>query len=535
MQTPKSDSRLSIILPIKGNAKHASFEQIFNSFSKGKADVDCVLITSSNQKLADELKQNAAYQDLVQKQRLQVSKNYTEAFSLAGGATSLVVENADTVNMSALVGAAQAKRKKMLNNAFYFGSYFLKESANKNGIAQKISNAIYNNFVRFLTTSNINDNQSGVIIVNTDFAQQTFESKLSTAKNYFEIANQVGAHKINAEDVALIADKNSPSGSILGLFSLPLISLFLSFKFFVLSALHEIKTNAPKPENKGNAPVFRMIFYVLVFGFCIAYPLLSQQYGMTWDEKQHDEYSKVAYNWVTSFGEDTTALSEPVGSQDYVRQIFRHYGEHINLISAIIYNTFDTDPYDTRHFIISLYGLFGLICIGLTVKALTSWRGAIIALLFVGLNPSWMGFSMNNPTDIPFAVGFAVSGYFMVRVLQNMPNPKRKHISWLGIGVGIGIGSRVGAILIIAYMGLFLGVQWLWYCIKNKKGIFSEGVLTYLKTFLSIAGLGYLFGISLWPYALSNPFKNVYIAFKKSSENAFYANNTELLLFNLRH
>ena len=528
MQTPKSDSRLSIILPIKGNAKHASFEQIFNSFSKGKADVDCVLITSSNQKLADELKQNAAYQDLVQKQRLQVSKNYTEAFSLAGGATSLVVENIDTVNMSALVGAAQAKRKKMLNNAFYFGSYFLKESANKNGIAQKISNAIYNNFVRFLSTSNINDNQSGVIIVNTDFAQQTFESKLSTAKNYFEIANQVGAHKINAEDVALIADKNSPSGSILGLFSLPLISLFLSFKFFVLSALHEIKTNAPKPENKGNAPVFRMIFYVLVFGFCIAYPLLSQQYGMTWDEKQHDEYSKVAYNWVTSFGEDTTALSEPVGSQDYVRQIFRHYGEHINLISAIIYNTFDTDPYDTRHFIISLYGLFGLICIGLTVKALTSWRGAIIALLFVGLNPSWMGFSMNNPTDIPFAVGFAVSGYFMVRVLQNMPNPKRKHISWLGIGVGIGIGSRVGAILIIAYMGLFLGVQWLWYCIKNKKGIFSEGVLTYLKTFLSIAGLGYLFGISLWPYALSNPFKNVYIAFKKSSENAFYANNTEL-------
>jgi tetratricopeptide (TPR) repeat protein len=528
MQTPKSDSRLSIILPIKGNAKHASFEQIFNSFSKGKADVDCVLITSSNQKLADELKQNAAYQDLVQKQRLQVSKNYTEAFSLAGGATSLVVENIDTVNMSALVGAAQAKRKKMLNNAFYFGSYFLKESANKNGIAQKISNAIYNNFVRFLSTSNINDNQSGVIIVNTDFAQQTFESKLSTAKNYFEIANQVGAHKINAEDVALIADKNSPSGSILGLFSLPLISLFLSFKFFVLSALHEIKTNAPKPDNKGNAPVFRMIFYVLVFGFCIAYPLLSQQYGMTWDEKQHDEYSKVAYNWVTSFGEDTTALSEPVGSQDYVRQIFRHYGEHINLISAIIYNTFDTDPYDTRHFIISLYGLFGLICIGLTVKALTSWRGAIIALLFVGLNPSWMGFSMNNPTDIPFAVGFAVSGYFMVRVLQNMPNPKRKHISWLGIGVGIGIGSRVGAILIIAYMGLFLGVQWLWYCIKNKKGIFSEGVLTYLKTFLSIAGLGYLFGISLWPYALSNPFKNVYIAFKKSSENAFYANNTEL-------
>ncbi|MFN3444551.1 MAG: hypothetical protein ACK44D_02340, partial [Bacteroidia bacterium] len=391
MQTPKSDSRLSIILPIQGNAKAASYEQIFNSFSKGKTDTDCVLITSSNQKLADELQQNAAYQDLVQKQRLHVAKNYAEAFTLAGGTTSLVVENVGTANISAVISVAQAKRKKILNNTFYFGSYFLKESANKNGLGQKISNSLYNNFVRFISTSNVNDNQSGVIIVNTEFAHQTFETKLSTAKNYFEIANQVGAHKINAEDVALTADKNSPSGSVLSILALPFVSLFLSFKFFILSALHEIKTKT-QPENRGNAPIFRMIFYVLVLGFCVGYPLLSQQYGMTWDEKQHDEYSKVAYNWVMTFGEDSTALSEPTGNQDYVRQIFRHYGEHINLISAIIYNTFDTDPYDTRHFIISLYGLFGLICIGLTVKALTSWRGAIIALLFVGLNPSWMGF-----------------------------------------------------------------------------------------------------------------------------------------------
>ena len=527
MQTPKSDSRLSIILPLQGNAKAASYEQILNSFSKGKTDVDCVFINSSNQKFIEELQQNTAYQDLVQKHRLHVAKNLTEAFALAGGATSLVVENVVTTNISAVISVAQTKRKKMLNNTFYFGSYSLKESANKNGLLQKLGNSLYNNFVRFVSTSNVNDNQSGVIIVNTAFAHQTFETKLSTANNYFEIANQVGAHKINSEDIALTADKNSPSGSLLSILALPFISLFLSFKFFVLSALNEIKTKV-QPENKGDAPIFRMIFYVLVLGFCVVYPLLSQQYGMTWDEKQHDEYSKVAYNWVMSFGEDTTALSEPTGNQDYVRQIFRHYGEHINLISAIIYNTFDTDPYDTRHFIISLYGLFGLICIGLTVKTLTSWRGAIIALLFVGLNPSWMGFSMNNPTDIPFAAGFAVSGYFMVRILQNMPHPKRKHITWLGIGIGIGIGSRVGAILIIAYMAMFLGIQWLWYCIKNKKGIFSEGFLTYLNTVLSVAGLGYLFGISLWPYALSNPFKNVFIAFKKSSENAFYANNTEL-------
>ena len=529
MQNQKSDNRLSVILPLPGNGNQATYEQILNLFSKGKTDVDCVLITSSNQKLATALAGNAAYQDLVQKQKINTASNFQEAFALAGGSVSLMVQNAEGINISNLISVAQTKRKKLVENTFYFGSYFLKDSVNKNGLVQKISNSVYNNCVRFISSSNVHDNSSGVIIANTVFAQQTFETKLSTATNYFQIANQVGAHKINAEDIALTADKNSPSGSFLSIFTLPFISLFLSFKFFVLSALHEIKSTTIIPQaNKGNAPIFRMVFYVLVMGFCVAYPLLSQQYGMTWDEKQHDEYSKVAYNWVATFGEDSTALSEPKGNEDYVRQIFRHYGEHINLISAILYNTFDTDPYDTRHFMISLYGLLGLIFVGLTVKALTSWRGAIIALLFIGLNPSWLGFSMNNPTDIPFAVGFAVSGYFMVRVLQNMPNPKRKHITWLGVGIGIGIGSRVGAILIIAFMGLFLAIQWLSYCIKNKKGLFSQGWLTYLKTFLSLSGLGYLFGISLWPYALSNPIKNVFLAFKKSSENAFYANNTEL-------
>ena len=529
MQNQKSESRISIILPLQANSKAPVYEQLLSNFNKGKTDVEFIFISALNSKLAADLTQHAAYADLQQKCRIAVADNFAKAFAAATASLSLLIQNPEHVNVAAVISAAQARRKKLSTQTLYFGSFLHKDSANKNGFLAKLSNKIYNGFTHFISASNVQDNASGVLIAATDFAQTLFETKLTTATSYFQIANQAGAHAISAEDFALTADKNSPAGSLLAVFALPFVSLFLSFKFFVLSALHEMKLPAQfQPANKGNAPLYRLLFYVLVLGFCVAYPLLSQQYGMTWDEKQHDEYSKVAYSWVSTFGDDTAALAESTGNHDYVRQIFRHYGEHLNLVAAIIYNTFDTDPYNTRHFIISLYGLLGLICVGLTLKALTSWRGALIALLFIGLNPSWLGFSMNNPTDIPFAAGFAVSGYFMVRVLQNMPRPKSKHITWLGIGIGIGIGSRVGAILIIAYMGLFMGIQWLTYCIKNKKGIFSDGVGAYFKTLFSIAGLGYLFGISLWPYALSNPLKNVFISFKKSSENAFYANNTEL-------
>lgn len=527
MPSTKSDSRLSIILTLKAQTKASVYEQALQTLSKGKNDVDCVLVGTAAQAVLAELEKSAVYNELKQKERLFTANTLAEAYEKAGGTVSVLIEQAEKANLLGLISAVSVRRKKLDNQTLYFGTYYHKESNNKNGIWAKIVHRLYNGFVRFISTSNVHDNTSGVLIANTEYAASLFAVKLSTANTYFQIANQAGAHGLTADDFAIGADKQSPNGSLLALPIMPFISLWMSFRFFVLSALREMKAGVTT-ENKGNAPVYRMIFYLLVLGFSIAYPLLSQQYGMTWDEKQHDEYSKVAYNWVMSFGEDTAALAESTSNQDYVRQIFRHYGEHINLISAIIYNTFDTDPYDTRHLIISLYGLLGLICTGLTLRALTSWRGAIIALLFIGLNPSWLGFSMNNPTDIPFAVGFAVSGYFMVRVLKRMPNPKLKDITWLGIGIGIGIGSRVGAILIIAYMGMFLAIQWISQCIKNKQGLFSKDVAAYFKTFLGIAGLGYLFGISLWPYALSNPLKNVFISFKKSSENAFYANNTEL-------
>ncbi|MCZ2141663.1 MAG: tetratricopeptide repeat protein [Bacteroidia bacterium] len=529
MQKTLVENRVTLLLPIANSAKNENYEKLFQAISKGKSDIECILILSGNQSKTEEFKKGIAYQELAQKEKVTILSNLQSAFQNANGTLCVFIEDIEKTNVQAVLSAVQSKRKKLNDTTLYFGSYLHKESNNKKGFISKLSAKAYNSFVRFISSSNVQDNKSGVYIAYTQFAEELFATKLSHASNYFQIANQCGAHNIPTEDFALTADANSPSGSFLQIFTLPFISLYLSFKFFVLSSLHEIKFSKQRLQYKsGDSPIYRLIFYILVVGFCLSYPILSQQYGMTWDEKQHDEYSKVAYNWVVTFGDDTAALAESTGSHDYVRQIFRNYGEHMNLIAALIYNTFDTDPYNTRHFIISLYGLLGLICVGLTLKALTSWRGAIIALLFIGFNPGWLGFSMNNPTDIPFAVGFAVSGYFMVRVLQHMPNPKSKHITWLGIGIGIGIGSRVGALLIIAYMGLFLGLQWLFYCIKNKKGIFSKGVEKYIFTLMRIAVLGYLFGISLWPYALSNPIKNVFTAFKKSSENAFYANNTEL-------
>ncbi len=525
-----NDQRLSLLLPVTNRTNAEAFEQVLTSISKGKSDVEVLIIklNSSADAIWNKLAQTISGKELIQKDKLKATNSITESLQQATGSFCVYIEQAEIKAVPSIIAVAQQKRKKVDSTTFYTGTFWHKESNNKSGFFGKLGQRIYNSFYRFSTTSNVGDNQSGVWMADTKFAAESFTQSLHQAKTYPVITTHLGAAGILTEDVALNADKFISRGRLFQILFLPFISYLMAFSYYVIGAFYEIKNKSKAHYSSGNGPLFRLLFFVTASLLVVAYPMMSQDFGMTWDEKQHDEYSKVAYNWVTSMGEDTAALAESTGSHDYVRQIFRHYGEHMNLIAALVYNTFDTDPYDTRHFIISLYGLIGLLGVGLTLRALTSWRGGLIAMLFIAFNPSWMGFSMNNPTDIPFAAGFALSAYFMVRVLKRMPNPRKRDITWLGIGIGIGIGSRVGALLIIAYMGLFMGFQWLYICIREKRGIFSKGVAVYFRTFLSIALLGYIFGILLWPYALSNPLKNVIVSFKKSSENAFYANNTEL-------
>jgi tetratricopeptide (TPR) repeat protein len=524
MEASRSDSRITVLLHAQ-NQDASNINQLLTQISKGKTDADVVIV--ANQNRTSELNSLAGAIELDQKQKLSIVNRISDAFSKAQGAYTIYVSDLNQNNVVSLLGQVNTRKKKLEENTVYFGNYWHKESNNKQGIFAKVSNHIYNSFFRFLSTSNVTDHNSGVFVVNTSFAEKIFIEQLSTANNYLEIAHQASSLGVNTSDFIVIAEKTVKGGSLLSVFVLPFLSLWLCMKYFVIAALAEMKHKVVY-KNNGNAAMYRLVFFILAAGLCVTYPVISQDFGMTWDEKQHNEYSKLTYNWFTSFGEDTAALADSKEASDYIRQAYRFYGEQINLVSSFVYHTLNTDPFATRHFVNSLYGLLGVLAVALTLKTLTSWRGAIIALLFIGFNPGWMGYSMNNPTDIPFAVGFAVSGLFMVKILKNMPKPKVKHITWLGIGIGIGIGSRIGAILIIAFMAMFMGIQYLVKMREEKSSLINPNFKPYLNTFLKISGLGYFFGIILWPYALINPLKNPIAAFTKASENAFYTNNTEL-------
>jgi tetratricopeptide (TPR) repeat protein len=269
---------------------------------------------------------------------------------------------------------------------------------------------------------------------------------------------------------------------------------------------------------------WRLAFFIISILSFITLPLLSLQFGMTWDEPRHNEYSKHALSYFTSFGEDSTALSATIPTQE-----FRYYGEHFNVIAAFLYTYISPlGEYETRHLLNALYGFFAILFAVLLIKDLAGWRAGTVGWVLFLTSPVFLAHSMNNPTDIPFATGFSMSLYYLFKVFRTLPSPKWSHIFFLAIGIAIAVGSRVGGILLYAYTAMFMGIHWL--ILFKSKGIgkgFSS-ITKYAKIFLTIVVIGHFLSISLWPFGQQEIFTSWWQAFKQSTEGAYFTYNHEL-------
>lgn len=414
--------------------------------------------------------------------------------------------------------AANAKKQADGNALVVATQPAVKGGKNNPSFAHKI----YNTLTRLFSPVKLSDAQSQVLMANKNAINETFGLHVATASSFSQTLYNASASGVVLAESVLGSDKREKAALVAALTNI----FSLRFGYYVKQTLFDIKHTALSFSN-GNHPLYRLLFFVLALGAMVAYPIISQDYGSTWDEKAHNDYAQLSYQYFSSFGSDTAALAEPKSNADYVRQAYRFYGEQMNTIAAFLYNWFDTGIYETRHLVNSFYALIGLIFTALLALQLTNFRGGLIALLFMAFNPGWLGHGSNNPTDIPFAAAFGFAGYYLFRVMQQLPKPKFSLVFWLSFGIGLGIASRVAAFLLLAYVAMVLGIYFL-YRLQQKDKSATTLIPSFLKLFLTIFGISYFFGIITWPYGLSNPFKHPWLAFSKASENAFYTNNVEL-------
>ena len=241
--------------------------------------------------------------------------------------------------------------------------------------------------------------------------------------------------------------------------------------------------------------------------------VMSFNHGITGDEDDASAYGKAIISYITTLGEDTTALSMPKAlDQD---QILHLYGGAFDMMAALVHKILPfLNEFTLRHILNALMGFLGIFFASRIVLLFSNYRAALVVVLLMFLFPFYLGHSMNNPKDVPFAAAYIMSIYFIIRFWQRYPKLKITDYVYIIVSVALALNIRIAALLLFAYSGLWLLMSILPEYKKNLSKIVN---LKTILTFLGISLASYLLAVLFWPYGLQAPFTNPFIALETFS------------------
>ena len=254
-----------------------------------------------------------------------------------------------------------------------------------------------------------------------------------------------------------------------------------------------------------NTSFYRFLFVVCAVLILIAMPLMSIGVGITWDEQIEHSYGKDVLNYFLSGGTDMRWADESIHLYNYQK----FYGTNFNVFCAAVYKFLSPfGEYETKHFISAIVGFVGVLFAGLTAKRLGGWRAGFLALIFLFISQRWLGHSLNSPKDIPFGVGYLISVWAIIKLYLELPNFRKRTIAWVILGLAVVIGVRLGGILLICYLGMMMGINWLEQVKKKGFGASIKLLPRYALAGVSAIVISYALSIATWPYMLQDPIGN---------------------------
>ncbi|MBK8699312.1 MAG: tetratricopeptide repeat protein [Saprospiraceae bacterium] len=204
-----------------------------------------------------------------------------------------------------------------------------------------------------------------------------------------------------------------------------------------------------------------------------------------------------------SLGQDETAL-KPQGADQ-----LQYYGSSFDTFCQFWVNALSIkDVYAFRHGLNGLVGALIILFIGLFTRLLKNETIAILAMVLAFFSPQLLGHSFNNPKDIPFALGYVMSLYFMAKWFLNPESPDRKNLIYLTLSLAFTNSIRMGGVVLYGYLGLFLLLS-----IWSRSGI--KNTFSYKRQIMSavaVVVVSYFLGILLWPFGLLSPIKHPFEA-----------------------
>jgi tetratricopeptide (TPR) repeat protein len=246
----------------------------------------------------------------------------------------------------------------------------------------------------------------------------------------------------------------------------------------------------------------RIVFFISSVFLLIIMLLASREAGISCDEVIHYNHSVSVYNYFATHGADRSALNTPVS-------YLKYYGQSYDNIVTILTRWFNIDDiYGYRNLMSSVAGWLVILVTALFAVWLAGYRAGIITLLLFAVSPTFIGHTLNNLKDIPFALGYIASTFFTLKFLVSGRKMSAAVIALLTLSIAFTISIRAGGLLMICYLFFFFFVFYLFKYLNDKKIDFAE-IRDKFLTVTCLSIVAWLLSILLWPYALQNPFKNI--------------------------
>ena len=247
-------------------------------------------------------------------------------------------------------------------------------------------------------------------------------------------------------------------------------------------------------------------FYLVLFIALPLYLVLSLKTGISADEYLHYQQSEKVLDYYLSMGKNKAAAEETITH-------LNHYGQfYDNLVTAIerLFNV--ENRYVFRHLASAFAGWLVLLISGLLIVKLKGYRAALVGLVILILSPRFLGHSLNNLKDIPFALAYVWFFFGLYQYLVSLPATSLRKLVGLGLSIAFAISIRIGGVILYCYL-FFFTLLWMYDLYLNEK-IRVPGILKEFAKLTGISVAAYALGLLFWPFANEGMIANPITSFR---------------------
>jgi hypothetical protein len=219
---------------------------------------------------------------------------------------------------------------------------------------------------------------------------------------------------------------------------------------------------------------------------------LSPSFGATWDERALQGYGDQIWGFMTG----RLSRAEIDISFGYTRI----YGGFAEFISAAAQRLIPADPYVVRHAVNAVFGWVGVVFAFLMASKLFGIRAGWLAALLLVCMPRYIGESMNNTKDLPFAVLMLAGLYFIVTLKPAFPYLPWGHLLKLALVIALALNVRSMGLALLGYAGLGVGVA-----LIAARETSAARLAATAGRFAVLAVLALVAGTTFWPWAQEQP------------------------------